>query len=130
MVYACFPQIVALLDIEPPEKTGFKDVYLVSELMETDLHRVIYSRQKLSPEHVQYFLYQVLALCVWVVGVGVRRWGIRFGWVLADSPCLEVHALRQCAAPGLEAVQHFVEFQLRPENLRFRLGSVPSLGLF
>jgi len=52
--------IVALLDIEPPPPTGFKDVYLVSELMETDLHRVIYSRQKLSPEHIQYFLYQIL----------------------------------------------------------------------
>ena len=55
------PQIIALLDIEPPPATGFKDVYLISELMETDLHRVIYSRQKLSPEHVQYFLYQVCA---------------------------------------------------------------------
>ena len=52
-------QVVALLDIEPPPPTGFKDCYLVSELMETDLHRVIYSRQKLSPEHTQYFLYQV-----------------------------------------------------------------------
>ncbi len=34
-------------------------MYIVQELMETDLHRVVYSRQKLTPEHVQYFLYQV-----------------------------------------------------------------------
>lgn len=27
--------------------------------METDLHRIIYSRQELSDEHVQYFVYQV-----------------------------------------------------------------------
>ncbi len=53
-------QIIALLDIEPPPPSGrFSDCYLVTELMETDLHRVIYSRQKLSPEHVQYFVYQV-----------------------------------------------------------------------
>jgi mitogen-activated protein kinase 1/3 len=28
--------------------------------METDLHRVIYSRQELSDEHIQYFVYQIL----------------------------------------------------------------------
>jgi mitogen-activated protein kinase 1/3 len=28
--------------------------------METDLHRVIYSRQDLSDEHIQYFVYQIL----------------------------------------------------------------------
>ena len=53
-------QIIAILDIEPPpSREGFKDIYIVQELMETDLHRVIYSRQRLTPEHVQYFLYQV-----------------------------------------------------------------------
>lgn len=28
--------------------------------METDLHRVIYSRQDLSDDHRQYFVYQIL----------------------------------------------------------------------
>lgn len=28
--------------------------------METDLHRVIYSRQDLSEDHIQYFTYQIL----------------------------------------------------------------------
>jgi len=28
--------------------------------METDLHRVIYSRQDLSDDHIQYFVYQIL----------------------------------------------------------------------
>jgi serine/threonine protein kinase len=28
--------------------------------METDLHRVIYSRQDLSDDHMQYFVYQIL----------------------------------------------------------------------
>ena len=36
----------------------FDDVYIVTDLMETDLHRVIYSRQQLTEEHVQFFLYQ------------------------------------------------------------------------
>jgi len=33
------------------------DIYLISDLMETDLNRVIKSKQKLKTEHIQYFLY-------------------------------------------------------------------------
>ena len=53
-------QIVQLLDIEPPPVGApFRDVYLVQELMEFDLHRVIQSRQALTVDHVKFFLYQV-----------------------------------------------------------------------
>ena len=38
----------------------FEDVYVVSELMSSDLHSIIVSEQPLTDEHVQYFLYQVL----------------------------------------------------------------------
>merc|ERR1712060_493973 len=42
-----------LLDIVLPEsKTGYKDIYIVTDLMETDLHRVIYSKQQLTGEHI------------------------------------------------------------------------------
>ena len=41
-----------LLEPTKPTLTGFNDIYIVSELMETDLHRVIYSRQKLSDDHI------------------------------------------------------------------------------
>ena len=37
--------IVSLLDIErPPQSTGYEDVYLITELMEADLHKLIYSK--------------------------------------------------------------------------------------
>lgn len=53
-------QIIGVLDIlVPPSSEEFEDVYIVSELMETDLHRIINTRQELTPDHVQYFLYQV-----------------------------------------------------------------------
>lgn len=38
----------------------FEDVYIVSELMDTDLHQIISSPQALSDDHCQYFLYQIL----------------------------------------------------------------------
>ena len=51
--------IIAILDIlRPPSLQEFNEVYLVQELMETDLHRVIRT-QELSDDHCQYFIYQV-----------------------------------------------------------------------
>ena len=51
--------IISILDIlRPPSLDDFKEVYLVQELMETDLHRVIRT-QDLSDDHCQYFIYQV-----------------------------------------------------------------------
>ncbi len=48
--------IIKILDILPPQGPDFEDIYIVTELMETDLHRVIYSKQTLTDEHFQYFL--------------------------------------------------------------------------
>ncbi|KAK4686561.1 hypothetical protein P7C73_g3568, partial [Tremellales sp. Uapishka_1] len=50
--------IITVLDIiKPTSLDTFKEVYLVQELLETDLHRVIRT-QDLSDDHCQYFLYQ------------------------------------------------------------------------
>lgn len=57
---------VGLYDIQDPPggfaagPQALQDVYIISELMDTDMHRVIYSRQVLTDEHIQYFLYQIL----------------------------------------------------------------------
>ena len=52
--------VIALKDIMMPvHRNSFKDVYLVYELMDTDLHQIIKSSQALSNDHCQYFLFQV-----------------------------------------------------------------------
>jgi len=57
--------VIALKDVMMPvHMRSFKDVYLVSELMDTDLHQIIKSSQSLSNDHCQYFLFQV---CIFVV---------------------------------------------------------------
>ena len=51
--------VVALHDVlRPPSFAEFNDVYLVYELMDTDLHQIIRSPQPLTDEHCQYFVYQ------------------------------------------------------------------------
>ncbi|CAM8913199.1 unnamed protein product [Rhodiola kirilowii] len=53
--------IISIRDvIPPPVRREFCDVYIATELMDTDLHQIIRSNQGLSEEHCQYFLYQIL----------------------------------------------------------------------
>jgi len=44
----------------PPDTPDFEDVYIVTDLMETDMDRVLRSSQGLSTQHFGYFLYQLL----------------------------------------------------------------------
>lgn len=34
--------------------------YMIMEYMETDLHKIIYSKNQLTDDHYQFFLYQLL----------------------------------------------------------------------
>ena len=54
--------VIAMRDImrPPPARAhDYSDVYIVYELMDTDLHQIIRSTQPLSDDHLQYFVYQV-----------------------------------------------------------------------
>lgn len=53
--------VIGIRTILPPlHRDGFRDLYVISELMETDLSSIIKSPQDLSDDHVQFFIYQVL----------------------------------------------------------------------
>ena len=54
--------IITILDVmEPPdEDDSFQDVYVVLDLMESDLHNIIHSVQPLSDEHIRFFIYQIM----------------------------------------------------------------------
>ena len=52
--------IIAVKNVlTPRDASNFGDMYVVYELMDTDLQHIIRSRQPLSDEHCQYFIYQV-----------------------------------------------------------------------
>lgn len=44
----------------PGHKNTFEDIYVVSELMETDLASILKSPQVIMDDHCQFFLYQIL----------------------------------------------------------------------
>ena len=50
-------QVIAVRDVVPPPvRREFTDVYIATELMDTDLHQIIRSNQSLSEEHCQVSL--------------------------------------------------------------------------
>ena len=56
--------VVNLLDVLRPAGglAAFSEVYLVYELMDTDLHQIIRSPQPLTEEHCAYFMFQAREL--------------------------------------------------------------------
>ena len=56
--------IIAILDImRPASPDTFEDLYLVYDLMDTDLDQIIRSSQPLTDDHFQFFIYQACAQC-------------------------------------------------------------------
>lgn len=71
----------------PQSYESFKDVYIVTDLMETDLHRVIYSKQILSDEHIKFFVYQTLCALKYLHSAGVLHRDLKPSNLLLNSDC-------------------------------------------
>jgi len=82
--------IISIQDMMPPlarTLEDFRDVYIVTDLMETDLHRIIYSKQALSIDHVQYFLYQMLRALKYIHSANVLHRDLKPSNLLVNSNC-------------------------------------------
>ncbi|CAE5962605.1 unnamed protein product [Arabidopsis arenosa] len=80
--------VVALKDVMMANnKRSFKDVYLVSELMDTDLHQIIKSSQVLSNDHCQYFLFQLLRGLKYIHSANILHRDLKPGNLLVNANC-------------------------------------------
>ncbi|RHY96513.1 hypothetical protein DYB35_002745 [Aphanomyces astaci] len=88
MMHLNHPYLVNLLDlIRPTSIRDFSDVYIVTDLMETDLHRVIHSNQTITDDHLQYFLYQMLVAIKYVHSAQVLHRDLKPSNILVNSDC-------------------------------------------
>ncbi|NXX46928.1 MK07 kinase, partial [Tricholaema leucomelas] len=81
--------IIGIKDIlRPPVPHGeFRSVYVVLDLMESDLHQIIHSCQPLSLEHVRYFLYQLLRGLKYIHSANVLHRDLKPSNLLVNENC-------------------------------------------
>lgn len=83
------PNIVTVLDVmRPPSLAAFEDTYIVTDLMETDLHRVINSPEPLSSDHIAYITYQMLCGVRYMHSAQILHRDIKPSNVLVNRDCL------------------------------------------
>lgn len=81
--------IISILDIMavPPNNPTFDDIYIVTNLMESDLERIIRSRQVLTNQHLQYFLYQILRGLKYVHSANILHRDLKPSNILVNANC-------------------------------------------
>lgn len=82
------PDIVEIKRIMlPPSRRAFKDIYVVFELMESDLHQVIKANDDLTHEHHRFFLYQMLRALKYMHTANVYHRDLKPKNILANANC-------------------------------------------
>lgn len=73
--------------LRPPVKETFEDIYLVTDLYDTDLHRIIQSGQKLTEEHYQYFMVQAFRGLNYLHSAGIMHRDLKPSNLLVNADC-------------------------------------------
>ena len=80
--------IISLYEIiEPDDPKNFEDIYIVTDLMGTDLHKTIHSSQILTKEHIQYFMYQILKGVLYIHSSGIIHRDLKPSNILLSQNC-------------------------------------------
>lgn len=63
--------IISIYDMYLPDGRASEDIYIVQELMQTDLRKIIYSKLALDEAHHEYFAYQILSAVHYMHSAGL-----------------------------------------------------------
>ena len=73
--------------VKPEARDTFEEIYAVFELMETDLGSIIKSKQELSVDHIQFFLYQMIRGMKYCHSAGILHRDLKPRNLLVNANC-------------------------------------------
>ena len=82
--------IIGLKDVFPPPAASagaFQDIYMVYDLLDTDLHQIIRSPQLLSADHVRLMTYQLIRGLAFLHSAGVVHRDLKPSNLLLNANC-------------------------------------------
>jgi len=81
--------VVRLVDLEPESASAssLRDLYIVTQLFDTDLHHILYSKQRLTAAHISYFVYQTMRGLKYIHSAGVLHRDLKPSNLLVNSNC-------------------------------------------
>lgn len=81
--------IIAIYDImtDPSDTSDFQDIYIVTNLFESDLEKIISSRQLLTDHHFKFFIYQILRALKYVHSANVLHRDLKPSNILVNANC-------------------------------------------
>ncbi|ORC86853.1 mitogen-activated protein kinase 3, partial [Trypanosoma theileri] len=115
--------LLHIIDILPPIKdfNEFRDVYIVTPLMDVDMNVVLRSRQVLEETHVRYFVYQILRGLKYLHSAGVAHRDLKPANLVTDISCelkiIDFGLSRSVTVPHHELTDYVITRWYRPPEL-------------